>query len=47
MSARVQEESVYVAACADCDWYSEPYEEESDADQAAVDHNDENHGGDQ
>lgn len=47
MAAKVQEESVYVATCEACDWFSPAHEEESDAWQEAAEHNDENHGGDQ
>lgn len=43
MAARIQEESVYLAVCADCDWYSTPHEDEQDADREADEHNEENH----
>lgn len=43
MPAKVQEESVFVGVCWDCDWHSQPYEEESDADQAVAEHNEGNH----
>ncbi|AXH49733.1 hypothetical protein KNU02_gp07 [Gordonia phage Pleakley] len=43
MSAKVQEETVYEAFCWDCDWFSPNYDEESQAERAAEEHNEEHH----
>ncbi|QIG58256.1 hypothetical protein SEA_SKOG_104 [Gordonia phage Skog] len=43
MAAKVTTQELYVAECAEHDWYSAAYEEESSAERAADEHDEEFH----